>query len=72
MNIKNRISDLERMIKITESPFVSVSLADKRRGIMLWPDAVLAAIDGKIETVETESALADLVRMMMIDEVNEL
>ena len=66
MNIKKRIEELEQHIITNDSPFVAVSLADGKHGLMLWSDAVIAAIDDRIVKVETDSTLAELVRIMMI------
>ena len=57
---------MERHNSKVESPFLTVSLTDGKHGLMLWSDAVIAAIDDRIVKVETDSTLAELVRIMMI------
>lgn len=67
MDIERRILALENQRSSAEDPFVLVTLTDGRNGAMLWTEAMLAAIDGKIATVNVndEGNLAALVRVMM-------
>ena len=65
MNIAKRICELEKREEVGSSAFVGVTLADGRSGRMLWTEAVLAAIDGKVVDVGADNELSGLVRAMM-------
>lgn len=65
MNIAKRICELEKREEGGSSAFVGVTLADGRSGRMLWTEAVLAAIDGKVVDVGADNELSGLVRAMM-------
>lgn len=65
MNIEHRLNQLETEKKNEMAALVEVYLCDGRHGMMLWSDALLAALDGQIEKVVDDGDMAALIGVMM-------
>lgn len=63
---EKRLSALEKEQSAANTAFVEVCLANGQQGEMLWSDAVIAAINGNVESVEDGTELAGLVSAMML------
>lgn len=63
---EKRLLALEERQSEENTAFVEVCLANGQRAKMLWSNAVIAAINGNIESVESDTELAGLVSAMML------